>query len=132
MIDEGAQPSAQPSVKPDGRERRKAPRIEMLGQIFGQVLSVDTPVTVLDLSTGGFSVETACAFRAGSQHQFRFALEHGASLIVTAEVVHCRRRTAPSGKDLFVTGLKFLENPDTSAAVAHILDSIVDKPASRG
>ena len=131
MIDEAAQPSTHQSVKLDGRERRKTPRIEMLGQIFGQALSVDTPVTVLDLSMGGFSVETACAFRTGSHHQFRFALEHGASMIITAEVVHCRHRTAPSGKDLFVTGLKFLENPDTSAAVTHIIDSIVGNPPTR-
>jgi len=129
MINDAAEPSAQQSVTPTGRERRKTPRIEMLGQIFGQVLSVDTPVTVLDLSMGGFSVETACAFRSGSHHQFRFSLEHGASVIVIAEVVHCRRRTAPSGKDLFVTGLKFLENPDTSAAVAYIIEQVLDRPA---
>jgi PilZ domain-containing protein len=113
--------SAQPS------DRRRTPRIEMLGHIFGQVLSVDTPVTVLELGLGGFSIETRCAFRVGSRHEFRFILDNGASVIVTAKVAHCRHRTAPSGADLFVTGLQFLESSDGGAAVSYLIDGVTSR-----
>lgn len=84
----------------------------MLGRLTGEPVTFDATVTVLDLSTGGFSIETTSPIPAGNPHEFRFAISTGVSVILLARVVHQRAATR-SGARKYVVGLEFL---DASAA----------------
>jgi PilZ domain-containing protein len=106
-----------------GPERRRAPRVEILGQVTGESLTLDEPVTVLDLSTGGFRVEMTGPMTTGEPHEFRFKLRDGVSVIVLARVVHQRAVSKrPSGTH--VVGLEFL---DGSAEAKANRTALVDR-----
>jgi PilZ domain-containing protein len=108
-----------------GPERRQAPRVEILGQVTGESLTLDAPVTVLDLSTGGFRIETTGRLSTGEPHEFRFKLRDGVSVIVLARVVHQRAVSKrPSGSH--VVGLEFLDgSAEAKANRAAIVDRIL-------
>lgn len=116
-----------------GPERRRAPRVEILGQVTGESLTLDAPVTVLDLSTGGFRVETTGPLPTGEPHEFRFKLRDGVSVIVLARVVHQRAVSKrPSGTH--VVGLEFLDGSaeakaNRTALVGRILADTLRKRA---
>ena len=107
-------------------ERRRSPRIEILGQLDGHMMTVDAPVTILDLSLGGFGVESAAALDAGDIHDCRFTLRDGVSVILPAKVVHCRPKKGPKGSVRYLAGLEFLPQatPDAEAARVQLIDRI--------
>src|SRR6476619_7533363 len=49
-------------------ERRRYPRIEILGRIKGVVRPLDVPITLLNLSLGGFLMQTPMEYRVGEIH----------------------------------------------------------------
>ena len=103
-----------------GRERRRTPRVQAVGQLVGEPLSFDSPVTVLDLSTGGFSIETTVLLSLGDTHEFRFSLGDRVSVIMLARIVHQRvapRR--PAGTHIF--GFEFIDTSDDAKAGRAIL-----------
>jgi hypothetical protein len=97
-----------------GHERRRTPRVEILGEIAGESLTFDSPVTVLDLSPGGFSIETAVPLSIKDTHEFRFSVREGISVIVLARVVHRRPGTRRPGT--YVFGLEFLDGSKKARA----------------
>lgn len=101
-----------------GAERRQSPRIEILGQLDGFLMSVDTGVTILDLSEGGFGVESSVALPEGELHECRFSLRDGISVILLARVVHCRPKKGKKGATRYLAGFEFLEQPTPEAAAA--------------
>ena len=90
------------------QDRRRSPRVQMLGHLTGEPVTFDATVTVLDLSTGGFSIETTQPMPADQPHEFRFAISAGVSVILMARVVHQRSATR-SGALKYVVGLEFLD-----------------------
>lgn len=101
-------------------ERRRAPRVAILGRVHGHVASLDVPVTVREMSLGGLSMETAFAFPVGALHEFRLTLGDGASVLLKGRVVYSRETPGPSGGTFYVTGVQFVD--DESGA-----DEIIDK-----
>lgn len=94
-----------------GRERRRTPRVQAVGQLVGEPLSFDSPVTVLDLSTGGFSIETKLPLSLGETHEFRFSLGDRVSVIVLARIVHQRDASrGPAGTR--IVGFEFLDTSE--------------------
>ena len=113
------------SKRRSGAERRRAPRVEILGQVTGESLTLDAPVTVLDLSTGGFRVETTGPLPTGEPHEFRFRLRNGISVIVLARVVH-QRAVARRPSGTHVVGLEFLDgSAEAKASRTALVDRIV-------
>jgi len=103
-----------------GRERRRTPRVQAVGQLVGEPLSFDSPVTVLDLSTGGFSIETMVPLSLGDTHEFRFSLGDRVSVIMLARIVH--QRVAPRRPaGTHIVGLEFLDTSDEAKAGRAIL-----------
>jgi hypothetical protein len=114
-----------PAKRRSGPERRRAPRVEILGQVTGESLTLDARVTVLDLSTGGFRVETTGPLSTGEPHEFRFTLRNGVSVIVLANVVH-QRAVARRPSGTHVVGLEFLDgSPQAKADRTALVDRIV-------
>ena len=43
-------------------ERRRSPRVELVGRLHGHDVSLDVPVVVRELSLGGMAIETTFSF----------------------------------------------------------------------
>ena len=80
----------------------------MLGRVQGHSVSLDQPITVLEMSLGGMSIETGFPLEVGSLHAFRLTLGDGATIEVTARVrvsglVMHTRSTGDADRVAFVT-----------------------------
>ena len=99
-----------------GAERRQSPRIEILGQFDGRLMTVDTPVRVLDVSAGGFGAETTQPLDPGGVHDCRFELRPGVAVILQARVMHCRPKKGRRATTVrYLAGFQFLESPTPEA-----------------
>ena len=88
-----------------GPEQRRAPRVDVLRRVSGQLILIDTPIVVHDLSRTGFGAVSHIDFRAGDILDFR--LDTGRENIsVTARVVHTR--SWANSSTLFFTGFEFV------------------------
>jgi len=108
------------------QERRRSPRIEMLGRVQGHSVSLDQPITVLEMSLGGMSIETGFPLEVGSLHAFRLTLGDGATIEVTARVrvsglVMHTRSTSEGDKVAFVTGLQFVDDEEDPGGVGDLI-----------
>lgn len=102
-------------------ERRRSPRIEILGRISGHVASADAAVTVREMSLGGMSLETPLAFEEGSIQEFRLTLGDGSTTLLRGRVVRCRSHVSPDGVTTFVSGVQFVED---DSSVGGLIDKI--------
>jgi hypothetical protein len=90
-----------------------------------EVVPVLVPADVVDVSFGGFAVETRCSLRVGASYEFRFTLVSGRRLELRAQVVHCRRKATPDFSERYITGCEFVHDParPTEALVDELVDS---------
>jgi hypothetical protein len=93
-------------------DRRRSPRVELLGRLHGHVVSLNLDVTVRDVSLGGLAIETEFSFPIGALHEFRLVLTDGTSSEVAARVVYSK--PAPQRAGYYVTGFQFLDDSLTS------------------
>ncbi|HXT69786.1 MAG TPA: PilZ domain-containing protein [Vicinamibacterales bacterium] len=92
----------------DGTERRRAPRVDLVGQLQGELVSVDLPIRVREISLGGMSIETTEAFAVDTRHSFVLTLGDGAGVFVLGRVAYSRKLDQDGGA-IFVTGIQFLD-----------------------
>jgi hypothetical protein len=104
-----------------GSERRRAPRVAILGKVHGHVASLDVAVVVREMSVGGLSMETAFPFPVGAVHEFRLTLGDGASVLLTGRVKYSREIPNPAGGTHYVTGVQFI---DDEPGVGEIIEKI--------
>jgi hypothetical protein len=106
-------------------ERRRSPRVELLGRLHGHSVSLDLPVRVVQISLGGMAIETTVPFPAGAVHLFRLTLGDDSTTELTGKVMHSRN-TAPVGATpVFTTGVQFVEG-DTEGA-SGVVDDILNR-----
>jgi hypothetical protein len=107
-------------------ERRRAPRIELLGRMHGQIVSLGVPVTVREISLVGLSLETPFPFPEGAVHEFSLTLGDDSVVQLRGQVVHCRESAGPDGASFFVTGVRFVDEelPDGPSEVEGIIKKI--------
>lgn len=103
-------------------ERRRAPRVEILGQLHGRLVLLESDVSVREISLGGMSVESAAPFPVGSVQHFQLVLGDGARVIVAAEARHSR---PVEGASRYVTGFRFVEEPNDGEALT--VPGLIDK-----
>jgi PilZ domain len=106
-------------------DRRRSPRIEILGRLHGHIASLDVPVTVREISLGGLSLETSFAFPTGIVHEFRLTLGDGSAVELRGRIVYSRDGTSPEGEHIFVSGVQFVD--DEPAAGDSSVDHIIEK-----
>jgi hypothetical protein len=94
-------------------DRRRSARVEVLGRIQGQVVSLDVPVLVREISLGGMSVETPEAFPVGSVNVFMLTLGDGAGIDVAGRIVYSRP-SADAHRRFYVSGVQFIDQDDSS------------------
>ena len=102
-------------------ERRRSPRIQILGRLHGQIVGLDIPVTVRDISLNGLMIETPLSFPIGAVHLFRLVLGDDSVSVMTARIVRSRETVASDGSRLFVSGAEFIDVEPEQDAVS-ILD----------
>ncbi len=94
-------------------DRRRSTRVEVLGRIRGQVVSLDIQLRVLEISLGGMSVETPAVFNVGDTATFLLMLGDGAGIEVHGRVVY-RRPVEADHPGEFITGIQFVDVDDQS------------------
>ena len=92
-------------------DRRRSARVEVLGKIRGQVVSLDVSVLVREISLGGMSIETPTAFTVGSACDFFLTLGDGAGVELLGKVVYSRA-TIEDGRTFYVSGIQFLDQDE--------------------
>ena len=106
---------------------RYTPRLDTLGQLQVRVLTNPVPVTVREISLGGFSLESSVPFAAGSSHRFSFMLEHGEPVDAIAECVYTRRLKPGASLPLYLSGFEFIPVSDqVTAGIAGLVYRIAE------
>ena len=105
-------------------ERRRVPRLEVLGRIQGRLVSLPLPVELRDMGPEGFSVESPLPFPQGERRLFLFTTAGGVQVLIEGGAAHCR----PDGRDdtRYITGFRFVRSrlTDTDADIGVLLDAL--------
>ena len=103
-----------------GRERRLAPRLDLLIELKGSLVALDEAAAVQQLSLRGMTVQTTIPLSPNVTHDFRLNLEDR-TLDVRTRVVHSRM--AVEGDEVsYISGLAFV---DLTPAAEAALDALV-------
>jgi c-di-GMP-binding flagellar brake protein YcgR len=109
-------------------ERRRSVRVGVTSTLAVRCVEVRTPLRLIDVSSGGFSVASAEALPMGQLITAQFASGDGAwASTFRAKVVYSRRQSAVPGRPQPVeyhTGLAFLqiEAPEVQARLDRLID----------
>jgi hypothetical protein len=114
-------------------DRRATPRLEVLDQLHGYLVTIKGSLVVREIGRGGFSIESDVPFPLGARHQFRFSTPAGAQVIVDAVVVHTRPVGGPGTPVRHVTGLAFCHDAarETQEAVGELIAAVTSVPRFR-
>jgi hypothetical protein len=99
---------------PSGRDRRRAPRVEVLGQLHGAIVALRMPIVVRDAGPGGFSIETALPFPEHAEHQFRFTPVDSPPIVLTATSVYCLMTSPADAEPRYLTGFEFAQTDESN------------------
>lgn len=110
----------------DEAPEARAPRIEILGELQGEVM-VYEPMTVTDISRTGARIETAFPLRINSLHDFRLVLGDR-SIIVKGRIVHAHVCDVENQTTIYLAGIEFIQ---PSARVAEAIVEFVDEIVCR-
>ncbi len=105
---------------------RRAPRIEILGELQGEVM-VYEPMTITDISRTGARIETTFPLRINSLHDFRLVLG-GRSIVVKGRIVHERVCDVEDQTTVYRAGIEFIQPSERVAeAIAQFVDEIISR-----
>jgi len=108
-------------VEPE--ERRAAARMEILGDLQGEVM-VFQPMAIRELSHGGAQIETSFPLQLDSLHELRLELG-GASVVVKGRVVHCTIADMDREFVSYRSGLEFIQpSAGVRDVIAHFIDAV--------
>ena len=113
-------------------ERRGARRVDVGDRLQATLVDSDIPVRVVDISFGGFLIETAAPFPVGSLHRFRLeTADRSVALTLTARTVHSRRDSASAQHSWYLSGFRFLppQAPDAAEDFVDLLDLVMSELA---
>jgi hypothetical protein len=106
-----------------GPEQRREPRIDVLMRVRGQLVAVDTPVIVHDLSRSGFSVISQRPFGPGETLDFRLAGDGDTEVRVSARAVHTK--PLPNAPGLHFSGFMFVPGRLTGLVPKALIDTLI-------
>jgi hypothetical protein len=107
------------------REKRDTERIQILGELHGEVM-VFQPVAIREISRGGAQIETAFPLQLDSLHDFRLTLGDR-SLVVKGRIAHCSITDVDQELVVYRSGVEFVEPSErVDRVVLEFLDAIRD------
>jgi len=101
-------------VAPRNADRRRGPRLDVVERVGGYAKSVGVPVTLLNMSEGGFLMESGEPFEVGEIYGFRFTADRYAPVMLRARIVHSVSTQAADVAS-YVTGVEFVERGTRSS-----------------
>lgn len=102
-------------------ERRRSPRVQILGKLHGYLVALDVPVTVVEISLGGLGLETPIDFPVGVVHEFSLTLGDGSTVSLKGRVMHCRRTLSPDTPARYTVGVQFIDDDAAETATVTTL-----------
>jgi len=104
-------------------DRRRSPRVELMGRVHGQLVSANLPIQVREISLGGMSIETREGFDTGSVLNLMLTLGDGAGVLVAARIVYSR---LIDGSDpvMYVSGLEFVDEDGEDGRVSDLVEKV--------
>jgi hypothetical protein len=106
-------------------DRRRAPRIEILGRMQGHVVvPVPVSVTVREISLGGLSMISPVMFPVGAIHEFGLTLGDESTVVLQGRIVYSRPDVGPDGAQVYVTGVQFVDDDPAPPSVGSLIDKI--------
>ena len=107
------------------REKRDTERIQILGELHGEVM-VFQPVAIKEISRGGAQVETAFPLQLDSLHDFRLTLGDR-SVVVKGRVAHCSISDVDQELVVYRSGVEFIEPSDrVGRVVVEFIEAVRD------
>jgi hypothetical protein len=102
-------------------ERRRSPRVQILGRLHGQVVAFDLPVAVIDISLGGLNFQASVPFPVGAVHDFRLTLGDASHVVLRGRVVHSTLIADDDDAHVYVMGVQFIdEEPEVEGVLRKI------------
>jgi hypothetical protein len=109
----------------DADKKRDAERIQILGQLQGEVMVLQ-PMAIREISRGGAQIETAFPLHLDSLHDFRLTLGDR-SVVVKGRVVHCHISDVDQELVVYRSGVEFIAMSErVSDAITEFIEAIKD------
>jgi len=107
-------------------DRRRSPRIELLGRLHGRSVSLDLPLTIIEISLGGMAIQTGLPFPVGAVHAFRLTLGDDSTVELSGRVMHCRNTAPPDTTPVYMSGIQFVDDEpaDDGPTVSDLIDRV--------
>jgi hypothetical protein len=113
------------SPKPRREDLRDAERIQILGELHGEVM-VFQPMAIKEISRGGAQIETGFPLQLDSLHELRLTLGDR-SVVVKARVAHCSISDVDQELVTYRSGMEFVEPSDrVHSVISDFIGSIKD------
>lgn len=107
------------------REHRDAERIQILGQLRGEVMVFQT-ITITEISRGGVQIESTFPLQVDSLHEFRLGLGDR-SVVVKGRVVHCSISDVDQENVVYRSGVEFVDPADrVDAVIVEFIGALTD------
>jgi hypothetical protein len=91
-------------------DRRRNPRIQLLGRLHGSVVALEVSVTVTEISLGGMAIETEIDFPRGAEHEFQLTLGDDSTVRLKGRIAHCQKLAGEAPR--YLSGIEFVEEAD--------------------
>jgi hypothetical protein len=103
-------------------DRRAAPRVRMLIELYGRTVPLGVPITLVNISLAGMAIRTELPLPLDVEHCFELTLPDGSTVVLDGEIA---RRTAGID-DCFTVGIRFTD----PAAIAAVFNRITEGTAT--
>jgi hypothetical protein len=94
-------------------DRRRSPRVAILGKLHGRIVTLDVAIAVAEISLGGMGIQTDVPFPVGAVHSFQLTLGDDSVVHLKGRVAHCQR--LPGEAERYLSGIQFLEDEEPEA-----------------
>ena len=88
-------------------DRRRNPRVSILGNLHGRAVTLDVTVTVTEISLGGMGIVTDIPFSVDAIHTFQLTLGDNSVVHLKGQVKHCQELAGEPER--FLSGIQFLD-----------------------
>jgi hypothetical protein len=105
-------------------DRRRAPRIELLGRLHGRIVPYDLTVAVRNVSLGGLLFAAPMEFPVGVVHDFRLMLGDETTVLLRGTVLRSTEEQDDSGDTVYVTAVEFV---DEAAGDGPGIEDLIDR-----
>ena len=105
------------------QEKRDAERIQILGELRGEVMVYEAMV-IKEISRGGAQIESGFPLHLDSLHDFRLTLGDR-SVIVKGRVAHCSISDVDQELVTYRSGIEFVDPPErVDAVIVEFIEAI--------